>query len=338
MYNIIEDYITLQKKHIDEYMKLILGEFYDKNIINKFIKRYIGVRYLNNDAVEEHKFFYRRIYGELIDESKILKDNFPKMSEKIEKTLPIFQYIFYLDDVRTINNLDEFINSICARETKMFGKKNCESFKNELNKLIKAYSNENRKFFSTYDTQDFELVVSKYTLAKGIYSVNLKRKFKISYIYSSQVINEVFNEKLIYEDKLMIEYLMTSVKCLKDILNGDFDIKYILDFPISVLKKEQKLNQMLRIIESQPMQEKMILRISYKDFILNKDKIYDIISKGYKFAIALDETFEVTDDRMKLLDIFEYILINPKFKDKEEVYKYKDKRDNFLIDEIKNEV
>ncbi len=330
MFNIMGDYINLQKNHINNCMRLLLGENYNKNISNIMLKRYINVRYLNNDLTEKHKFFYRRIYFELQKEAEKLTEEFSNLAKVIDSYLKMFQYIFYLDGVRNIEDIDAFAQNVFNKRKKMFPELEEQDFEKKLIQLIKENSDEKVKFFKTYETQDFELSIAKYTLVKGIYEVDIKRKFKISYVYSDKVIDEVFNEKVVNEDKLMIEYLMLSAKCVEEIINGDFDTKYFVNFPISIFEKEKKKKQVLNILENQSIQEKINLKISYKDFVTKKEEIYEMIRNGYKFAIILDDSFEINDENVKKLEIFNYILVD---KNNEEIFKYRDKKNNIIINE-----
>ena len=48
--NVIKEYAEFSKKSISKYYELIMGKFYDKNLVDKFLNEYINIRYYDLDT------------------------------------------------------------------------------------------------------------------------------------------------------------------------------------------------------------------------------------------------------------------------------------------------
>ena len=106
--NIMQSYINRTEKFLKDFNKIFFLEAYDKEIEKKYIETYIDAR-IYNFGEEKQRFFYRRIYASLINTKKEIKKQKPRINEKIlENMLKIYQFIFYLDGVRQIQDLKEF--------------------------------------------------------------------------------------------------------------------------------------------------------------------------------------------------------------------------------------
>ena len=79
--------------------------------------------------------------------------------------------------------------------------------------------------------------------------------------YSQEAANKVYNSGNVAENKLVIEYVLLSVVAIRDILNGNFKDKYIVEFSNTLLKKSQKLESVLAIIDNQELQDKIFIII-----------------------------------------------------------------------------
>ena len=82
-----------------------------------------------------------------------------------------------------------------------------------------GYDSENSEYLTSIETKDFSLEIDKYTNIDNTYMVDLNYNFKLPYIYSNKIINEVYNEGTINEDKLIIEYLLLVAECIRDAEN-----------------------------------------------------------------------------------------------------------------------
>ena len=60
--NIMNEYIELTKKQINEYMKLTLGEKFNQNYCDLFTERYVNIRYFNYYENEFYELDSSNIY------------------------------------------------------------------------------------------------------------------------------------------------------------------------------------------------------------------------------------------------------------------------------------
>ena len=125
--------------------------------------------------------------------------------------------------------------------------------------------------------------------------------------------------------------MLLTLECIKDINKGNFATKYIVDFSNSLFKKQSKLKQTLKTINDSAIQDKVFLKLYYKDFEENKELIYDLMKEGYRFAIIIDDSFEPTSSNLRKLDIFKYMLVPEKCKNYETIKEEQTKLNNIII-------
>ena len=162
-------------------------------------------------------------------------------------------------------------------------------------------------------------VVCQGTNLASVYMLEFENNVKIPDLFSSVAINRVYNSGIINEDKLLVFYTLTCREILKDMKSFEYSNIYIIDFVSELLLKKNKLINLFRIFDLDYLKEKMILKITYVDYLDNKDEIDGLIHDGYSFAIILDSDYE---DNI-LLDIFNYIIVDDSSKSLRYFKKYK---------------
>lgn len=314
MNNIVENHITKTQRRMKKYCNLILRSKYDRKVCDELIQTYIDARYYNFGVDEKIKMFYRRIYEALkIKAQKMIKEDKTK-EEIIENTLMLFQYFFYFDFVRRNIEVSEVIRRITEKRINEFNLKSAQNddFEKTFNKLVKQDIKDVENTLKAYNSSEFELDINKITSQNNnYYRAKLKYKFNFPEVYSKESIEETFNSDLIGEDKLFVEYPMMAIQILKDILDGNFSKIYIVDFSIDLLNKKQKLDQILKIIECQAVQDKINFEISYKEFLENKSKIFELVKRGFNLCLRTENDMpKLTQDELKILDIFICIIVD----------------------------
>ena len=307
--NIIKEYAEFSKKNISKYYEMIMGKYYNKEIVNMFLNNYIDIRYYDLDIDKYSRNItkinkkFKDIYENIAEEDKI--------TAKFIYTL--FDIIFYLDDVLEIDNIEkifDFINKIRIEKLGIDEKEFINNFKEQYNK-DKERKN---KFINSIECEEFP-VEYDYIYEQDVYNVEITHDIAIPKLYSKFAIDKVFNDGLISEDKLFIEYYIVSNKILKNIINGDYNNKYLLEFNPNIIKKKEKLNRLLNIIDNDLTKDVTSMKIQYKDFIANKEKILELIHDGYKYSIVIDNTYDNLEKlEPNFFKIFEYIILNNKDK------------------------
>lgn len=317
-FNVMEEYTKLTKKYILEYLKIILEKKYDKQICTDLLEYYMEVRYYD---LNENKL-YKKIKNDIIENINIRKTvilkRFPEKENIIEVTAIFFNYILYLDDVVPYKDIDKVIENIDLKRREILNEEN-EQFKQNITEKIKECIKDKEAFFDKFNSKEFYLKISAYQGIAGVQRVNLKYDFKLPNLYNSMAIEKAFTTGIIAEDKLFVEYYLISKYIIQDIIKGNFKKQYIVEFSETILKKNQKNERLLNIINNAAIQDKLSLKIKYKTYIENKEIIQNLMKNGYKFSTILDENFEVTYGEIEKLKMFKYILINKDYRYQEEI-------------------
>lgn len=299
---VVEEYIEFSKKNILKYLKLILEKYYDKEIVESLVETYINIRYYNIDQKTKNlekniNYYLKQKVTEILDEKE----------EKIKIIFYTFKYILYFDNVKEYDNLKNIIEEI-VEYRKSISLENDE-FKDEITKLIKENEKRKQKYLEAFKSDHFLLDQIK-TNKKNVYFVELKNNIKFNKIYSSYSINKVYNSGLVNEQKDFIIYYQISIEILKNAIIGNFNQEYIVDFPLSILKKKQKTIRLFNIINNEMIKNSLILKFTYSSYLENKNQINEWIKEGYKVAIIIDEKYNYEEKQKMWLEIFNYIIVD----------------------------
>ncbi len=309
--NVMDEYLEILKKYINKYMKLIFEYRYSKEICERYISKYIDVRYYDfyKEELDQGLTLRKKVMHILRKESEKLGEIYPENVNNINNMCLFFYYIMYFDNVIYCKNKEKQIENIYKLRIKLLNKEN-EEIKTELNQLFTEWNNEKENFFEKFEDKEFNIKISNYKNSKNVYRINLEHKIKFPILFSEIAINKAFNTGLINEDKLYIEYYLTALKIIKDIVKQDFKKQYIVEFADSLLSKEKKIKGILNIIDNPVIQEKINLKIRYEKYMQYKNEIHELMRKGYKIAIIVDNSFEVNYTNLEKLDLFSYVLVS----------------------------
>ena len=93
------------------------------------------------------------------------------------------------------------------------------------------------------------------------------------------------------------------------------------------------MEKVLKIISEPAIQERIRIKITNTNFEKHREEIYELMKLGYKFVLEVDDTFEVTQENIKKLSIFSYVIISSKLNNIEEFKQYERELENIRIDE-----
>ena len=297
----IENYLKSIKECYIQFLKEILGKYYDKNLIFSFLNEYINIRYYNLNEIK-FKSLEKNIKYYLNEKALNFINDYDKTL--VENNYYFFWYICYLDNIVECPSSKILINKIMLdRQEKL-------SLENDiidiLEKIIKNIHKIQNDFFSKYESNTFSLKISKTNL-KNVYFTNINYAIAFPKIYSNYSINKVYNSSIITEDMHFILYNMISVLILKNVINNNFDEFYIVTFPLSIILKKDKLNRLINVLRSDIIKNNIVINIKYEDYLNNKDLMDSYIKEGFKFSLELDDKFEFNDNNLIWLEIFSYV-------------------------------
>ena len=330
MKNLVDTYLNFTERKIKKYMRTILVQYYDEQIVSEFLKTYVNARYYNiQNSEKPARAFYMRILDELEYKEDMLMEKCDAEAESlnekqsrlnlIHSIKEAFGYVLFFDNVRnienfkTIDSLHEIIEKMLESVEKDFNIKNSKDVEEKLYQEVKSDMIEKDIFLDKFETDEFSLVFENANFDENFYFVELEHNIKMPMQYSDSAINKVFTEGIIAEDKLQIEYILLSTVAIRDIINGNFKDCYIAEFETSLFKKKQKLNGILALIENQALQEKINLNIKYADYMKNQKSVLEYIKRGFSFVITLDDTLKNAEDVEKL-KMFKLVIVPEELK------------------------
>lgn len=308
-YNVLEKYIEITTKEINEYMKLIFENMYLKRISDKYIEAYLDVRFYNFYHKDENLTFRKNFMNAIKQAEQRILMQYPDDKKIIENMAIFYYFILYFDKISYRKGIEENIDKLYKLRMRLL-KKQDEEFKEKFYKTYQKYVEEKEQFILKFETEKFFLKIAEYKNAKNVNRVILKYNIKFPRIYSNWALEKTFSSGLICEDKLNVEYSLISALVIKDIMRGNFKKQYIVEFEPSLLKKSKKLKSILNIINNPAVQDKISLKIKYQDFEENKEEIYELMRSGFRFAIIVDDTMDTSYATLQKLNVFSYILIS----------------------------
>ena len=297
----IENYLKSIKECYIQFLKEILGKYYNKNLILSFLNEYINIRYYNLNEIK-FKSLEKNIKYYLNEKALNFINDYDKTL--VENNYYFFWYICYLDNIVECPSNKILINKIMLDRQEKLSLEN--DIINILEIIIKNIHKIQNDFFSKYESNTFSLKISKTNL-KNVYFTNINYDIVFPKIYSNYSINKVYNSSIITEDMHFILYNMISVLLLKNVINNNFDEFYIVTFPLSIILKKDKLNRLINVLRSDIIKNNIVINIKYEDYLNNKDLMDSYIKEGFKFSLELDDKFEFNDNNLIWLEIFSYV-------------------------------
>ena len=304
--NVIKEYTDFKKNILTDYTQKMMGTYYNEEIFSKYLDKYINIRYYNLESAVRAtlELNLNHYLNEIYEKDKNV------VSEFIFK---LFKLYYYIDDVvefdyqKSLNNYVNTLNKI--REEKVGIKE--PIFIEDFSKLLTENQKKQTDYINSFDTHEFYLDF-KQVPNKDIYDVKLKYEIQIPKLYSRYAIRKVWETEMISENKIKVEYYLLNQKILKDIIEADYNKNYLVNFKSSLFAKENDLKKTLEIFNNDIGKDLLTMKITYEDFIQNKEKVLNLIKEGYQFALIIDEKYNKSTDNKNIIDIFKYIISNNK--------------------------
>lgn len=302
--NIVKDYLEYDRQNLKNYISIITDKKLNNNICDMIIDTYINIRYFNS---------YTSVKKNLIDNIEYyVLDNFKKnyVDKDVRKNillildaLIILRYVIlfekYGDSEDAKAGLDQYEEKVREKY------KDTNVLVSGVIKEIKSNYHKKGKYLDEVLSSDFS-VDKKQTNITDVYETILDNSINIPDLFSDIAVNRVYNTGTINEDKMLVFYTLLSREILLDMINYDYNKKYLIPFPESIIDKDSKLDNLLKIFDIEYLKEKMVMIISYQDYKEKKDSYDFLIHKGYSFAVIIDD--EIKDD-LVMFNVFSYIVV-----------------------------
>ncbi len=313
--NIIEKIVSLKHDELIELMNLFEGE--DHNLVNeytikeKFINAFIEVRYFNEISDEDVSSISR--FTSKVEKmikslgSKMVSEytgSDTKYSDKISKYVNMFMLLASVENNQYKTALNKFYSSSDIDST------NIKYLTSEIVKIKKKYESIINYLFDKLESNEFKLDLSKVPSIKNTYAVRLEHTINFNKVYSNYIVDKTYNEGIVAEDKFIVLFSLLLNIIAKDMIDSNFNRKYMVYIPSSLYEKEKKFERFLNLISNSYCKSHISILVSINDFLKNVELITKFKQEGYTFSIIYDSEVKILYENYGVLYIADYIFIN----------------------------
>lgn len=354
--NIIDKVMSIKVEEFKDILVILEGE--DRDLVNEitikneFFKAYINVRYYN--IYEANEFNNPRFVSRVENTIKKLgskmiseyKGSDNKYSDKIEKYIRLFM---------TVANFEQIYNSRADNKRKQelyfktlnsyyrgdeIDNSNIKYLVNSILKIKKKYDDTIFYILDSLSSDEFGLKFSRINDLKNTFGVKLLQNIDFDKMYSSYIINKTYKEGIIAEDKISVTIALLLKQLVLDMLNADYDKKYVIYFPSSLYDKEKKCERFIKSLNDDYAKSHVSVLVSIKDFLDNRDYIKEFTKEGYNFSIVYDSEVKILYEDYGNLYIANNIFIDKDSINVKKVFAFipEEIYSRFIYDDILNKV
>lgn len=326
--NIIDTVMNIKKEELNELIDAMIkhDKTYSKEtrIKEVFITTYVDAKYYNYYGDKEINYSGKSLtlkIQKIIKETanELIKDyrgKDMKHDDIVDAYTNVFLIIASLeqgrDSITELKVRNEFYKKEIMKYFDELDDKQVELLVDEIREIQKYYADIIDYFIKKLETDMFNLILNKLTTRNNMYGLVLEHNIAFSKVYSEYIIDKIYTEGIIAEDKMSVLLTLLSVQLIKDMLMAKFDQKYILYLPETLYTKERKFKGLLRMIDDEYAKNNVIILIAFADLLKNKAIVKEIRRMGYRFAIVFDKTVEIADKDRGNIYIADYVFINKK--------------------------
>ena len=354
--NIIDKVMSIKIEEFKDILVILEGE--DRDLVNEitikneFFKAYINVRYYN--IYEANEFSNPRFVSRVENTIKKLgskmiseyKGSDNKYSDKIEKYIRLFM---------TVTNFEQIYNSKADNKRKQelyfktlnnyyrdddLDNSNIKYLVNSIIKIKKKYDDTIFYILDSLNSDKFGLKFSRINDLKNTFGVKLLQNIDFDKMYSSYIINKTYKEGIIAEDKISVTIALLLKQLVLDMLNTDYDNKYVIYLPSSLYDKEKKYERFIKSLNDDYAKSHVSILVSIKDFLDNRDYIKEFTKEGYNFSIVYDSEVKILYEDYGNLYIANNIFIDKDSINVKKVFAFipEEIYSRFIYDDILNKV
>lgn len=329
--NIIEKIMFMKEEEIKEIIEVLNnGESLKTNeatIRENFLKVYIDGKYYNycGDVNVEYngRNMNTRIENALKESAekmiKAYKGSDNKYSEKVKKYTNIFTLIMHLEHTYLVIDDTKIKKQTYKNKmVKLIGTevdpKTMNTMISSILKIQKTYKSIVKETIEKLETSLFELNYNSLSI-KNTYAVELNHNINFSKVYSDYIVDKTYYDGIVAEDKIEVLLTLLLVQVVKDMLNADFNKKYIFYIPESLYTKSNKLDKIFNLFGDEYAKNNIIVLAQYEELSKNKKIIKSLIKDGYRFAVDL-KTSAVKSKDQGIVEAMEYIFVDKRVKGK----------------------
>ena len=326
--NLAEKFLFLKREELFEILNIITNKkrlkVNEAQIKDNLFRVYVDARYYNkcgNINVDYNKRnIFSRINDELMNSSSNMirkyKGSDNKYSIKVSKYCNLFILLLYLEEYYL--SKDDTQSKIEAYKNKI-EKYISNEYKNDIIikikdiiKTQKIYSKILKNSLEKMNTNTFELKYNQLSFDKDIYALNLNHNINFSKVYSNYIIDKTYNEGIIAEDKMLITINLVTTKIIENMINKEFDDKYLLYMPSTIFQKENKISRITKLLDDEMIKNDIVLLIKYGDAIRNKNVVKNICKLGFKISLIFDKNYDIKNKDISIIGLANYLFVDKK--------------------------
>lgn len=329
--NIIEKIMFMKEEEIKEIIDVLNNDetlkTNEATIRENFLKVYIDGKYYNycGDVNVEYngRNMNTRIENALKESAekmiKAYKGTDNKYSETVKKYTNIFTLIMYLEHTYLVIDDTKIKKQTYKNKmVKLIGTevdpKTMNSMISNILKIQRTYKSVIKESIEKLETSLFELNYNNLSI-KNVYAVELNHNINFSKVYSDYIVDKTYYDGIVAEDKIEVLLTLLLVQVVKDMLNADFNKKYIFYIPESLYTKSNKLDKIFNLFGDEYAKNNIIVLAQYEELSKNKKIIKSLIKDGYRFAVDL-KTSAVKSKDQGIVEAMEYIFVDKRVKGK----------------------
>lgn len=323
--NFIEKAMFIKKEELEEITKLLnTEEKYKTNestIKDLFIESYVDAKYYNNcgniNLEYNAKNMNTKIEAALKEiaekEIKKYKGSDNKYQEKVEKFEKIILVINQLEqDFKKEETIEEkrkrYLSKINKYYKDEFKDRNQKEVITKIIKIQKKYNSMIKFLLSKLETGMFELKQNQLQ-EKNTYAIELQHNIQFSKVYSEYIVDKTYTEGVVAEDKMAVLASLLLAQLVKDMLEGNFNKKYIISIPESLYEKQTKLDKVLKLFDDEYVKTYVNIVVDFTKFSKNKKVIKALIKEGYHFSTNLENVETIKKTEESNLHLVDYIFL-----------------------------
>lgn len=333
--NIIEKVMYIKEEEINGIIDILDDN--DKSLRNvatiksSLIKSYIDAKYYNYCGDINVSYTKKNMITKL---TKSISDSGEKLvSEykgpdkeyevKVKKYVRLLTLVLHLEEAFLVKEgiqikRDSYKEKILKYKKKeVFEGPILKKMVNDIIALQKKYGSMVKISLEKLETNMFALQYSE--VAKNLTAINLKHNISFSKVYSDYIVDKTYSEGVVAEDKMAVLLTLLSGEIAKNILNGDFDHKYLIYIAEDLYTKSNKLGNVFEKFEDEYAKHCSVILIRYEFLSKNIKVIKSLIKEGFKFAVDLSGTTEVKAKDMGAIELMSYVFIDKRTKEKKEM-------------------
>ena len=292
--NLVEKFINIKKIELNEIIDILIKDekayIIKSNVRNLFMEHYINLKYYNDIRTISKIKSSIDAYTNYLLEKNVRDDR----EQNIIKT---YSFVFTLLACMEQGNKkfeEEYIEYVVHSIIKI--KKECETIFNNTAKQL--------------ETTMFDIKYNKLSSKKDFYVVELNHNISFSKVYSDYIVDKVYSEGMIAEDKIEVLITLLHNQIAKDMMNSEFNKKYIFFIPSNLYTKEKKLEGLLNDMNNEYVKNHVYIANNIEQVSNYKEIIQKLYKKGYKFVTDINKEDSIKKGDVKLLYLSDYLFTN----------------------------